>query len=140
MVPAITVPRRRGSRLRDQAGQATVEMALVLPFLLLLLLGIAEFGRLLSAYLTVQNAAREGARYGITIYGDAGFDGKVEAKVKEHMATLPDYDAGTQVTVGPPSPRQPGDDLWVNVRYDFKFMVPFFVPDVTVHSAVYMRI
>ena len=47
-------------------GQSLVEFALILPILLLLLLGIIEGGRIIWAYITVQNAAREAARYAVT--------------------------------------------------------------------------
>ncbi|MCC6957615.1 MAG: hypothetical protein B6D39_00620 [Anaerolineae bacterium UTCFX2] len=47
-------------------GQAMVEFALALPILLLMLFGIIEFGRLLQAWLTVQNSARFGLRYLVT--------------------------------------------------------------------------
>ncbi|MCI0519247.1 MAG: pilus assembly protein [Chloroflexi bacterium] len=47
-------------------GQAIVEFALALPVLLLLLFGVIEFGRLLQAWLTVQNAARFGLRFAVT--------------------------------------------------------------------------
>ena len=53
------------SWLRDDHGQALVEMALVLSILLLLLTGIVEFGRVLSAQLVVSHASREGARIGV---------------------------------------------------------------------------
>jgi Flp pilus assembly protein TadG len=43
-------------------GQAVVETALLLPILLLLLIGIAEFGFILYAHVQVSNAAREAAR------------------------------------------------------------------------------
>jgi Flp pilus assembly protein TadG len=39
-----------------------VEFALVLPILLLLLVGIVEFGRVYNAQVSIQGAAREGAR------------------------------------------------------------------------------
>ncbi len=42
-----------------------VELALILPILLLIVLGLVEFGRALFIYTVVSNAAREGARYGI---------------------------------------------------------------------------
>jgi Flp pilus assembly protein TadG len=48
-----------------QAGQSLVEFALVLPLLLILLLGIIEFGLLLYDQAVITNAAREGARAGI---------------------------------------------------------------------------
>jgi hypothetical protein len=46
-------------------GQATVEFALVILLLMLLLFGIIDFSRLFFAYATMSNGVREGARYGI---------------------------------------------------------------------------
>jgi Flp pilus assembly protein TadG len=43
-------------------GQALVEMALILPVLLLLLMGIVQFGIIFSGQIAVASAAREGAR------------------------------------------------------------------------------
>jgi len=45
-------------------AQGMVEFAMTLPLLLLLILGIIEFGRLLFVYSSVISAAREAARYG----------------------------------------------------------------------------
>ena len=59
---AAPVPPARASALRDEQGAAAVEMALVLPLLLLLLFGIIDFGRVLNAQITLTEAAREGAR------------------------------------------------------------------------------
>ncbi len=47
-------------------GQAILEFALALPVLLLILFGVIEFGRLVQAWMTVQNAARFGLRYAVT--------------------------------------------------------------------------
>ena len=47
-------------------GQALTEFALILPLLLLLILGIIEGARLIWAYITLQNAAREAARYAVS--------------------------------------------------------------------------
>ncbi|KRF08447.1 pilus assembly protein TadE [Arthrobacter sp. Soil782] len=47
---------------RDDRGAVAVEMALLLPVLVLLLLGIMEFGRAYNAQVTLTNAAREGVR------------------------------------------------------------------------------
>lgn len=41
-----------------------VEMALLLPVLLIILIGAVDLGRVFYSYITVTNAAREGARYG----------------------------------------------------------------------------
>ncbi|MEO6223194.1 MAG: TadE/TadG family type IV pilus assembly protein [Vicinamibacterales bacterium] len=48
----------------EQAAQL-VEFALVLPMLLLVVLGIAEFGFIFQRYEVVTNAAREGARMAV---------------------------------------------------------------------------
>jgi len=48
-------------RERHPRGQSLVEFALVLPMLLVLLLGIADFGRVFAAGITLESAARNGA-------------------------------------------------------------------------------
>jgi Flp pilus assembly protein TadG len=50
---------------RSDEGQAVVEFALVVPVLLLLVLGVFEFGRAWSAHQAVTDAAREGARLAV---------------------------------------------------------------------------
>lgn len=47
-----------------EKGQGLVEFALILPFLLVLIVGIVEMGVVLNRQITVINAAREGARFG----------------------------------------------------------------------------
>ena len=49
--------------IKQNKGQTVVEFALVLPVLIFLLLAIMEGGRIFAAYLELQNAARDGARY-----------------------------------------------------------------------------
>ena len=50
---------------RAERGSALVELALALPMLILVLVGIVEFGRAVNAYVTISGAAREGARYAV---------------------------------------------------------------------------
>ena len=50
--------------LRDDIGQAFVELALILPIFVLLLVGAAELGHLAYASIEVSNAARAGVQYG----------------------------------------------------------------------------
>src|SRR3954466_15109140 len=49
-------------RIRAQEGQAAAEMALVLPFLVAILLAIAQFGVAFNNYITLTDATRAGAR------------------------------------------------------------------------------
>jgi Flp pilus assembly protein TadG len=48
---------------RAEQGQNLVELALVLPLLILILAGTLDLGRVFYGYIAVTNAAREGARY-----------------------------------------------------------------------------
>lgn len=49
---------------RAEDGQNIVEFALLLPLLMYILMGIIQFGFIFAAYLTLNNAVREGARWG----------------------------------------------------------------------------
>lgn len=55
--------KKRTKRL-GESGQALVEFAIVTPMLLLLVLGIVDFGRAFYTYHVMIDAAREGARMG----------------------------------------------------------------------------
>ncbi len=55
--------RGRSRRLRGlQRGQGLLELAMVLPFLLLILIGVIDLGRVFFAYAAISNAAYEAAR------------------------------------------------------------------------------
>jgi TadE-like protein len=77
---------RRG--LREMRGQALVEFALVLPILLLLLLGLLDFGRAVAAYNAVSNGATSGARVAIVDQNEA----EVIAAVESEAIGLRDVD------------------------------------------------
>ena len=55
----------RSRRTIRRRGQALVEFALIAPILILLVMGIVEFGRVFMAQQTITSASREGARTGI---------------------------------------------------------------------------
>jgi Flp pilus assembly protein TadG len=92
------------NRDRDtQRGQSVVELALILPILLFLFLGIADFARLYTTMLTVEAAAREAADFG-TLYpwyweGDPADSTSNHAKTVQGMrdraclasSNLPEY-------------------------------------------------
>ena len=65
--------KRSASRLRSRGtpgssrgakGQSTVEMAVITPFLVLVLLTAADFGRMFYMSVELRGAARAGAQYG----------------------------------------------------------------------------
>jgi Flp pilus assembly protein TadG len=72
-----TAMRSRGS---DERGAVLVEFALSLPLLVLLIVGIFDFGFLFQEYQVVTNAAREGARMAVlTGYSDTDVQNRVAA-------------------------------------------------------------
>ena len=93
-----------------------VEFALVVPVMLLILLGIADLGRIYTTMMNVESAAREAADFGTTLgagrWSDAGtvrVDTIAEMKRRACVAAsdLPDYvgddPSGTVVTCTNPS-------------------------------------
>jgi Flp pilus assembly protein TadG len=76
-----------------QRGTAAVEFALVLPFLLLLMLGVVELGRYSLFNVVVANAARAGAVYGaqdLTAFGNgAGITDAVQQDGVSGLVSTP---------------------------------------------------
>jgi len=75
----------------QQRGTALIEMAMVLPLLTLLLLGVVNMGIVIREHQILQNAAREGARYStlqanrIDEAGDATAQALVLTKIKTRV-------------------------------------------------------
>jgi Flp pilus assembly protein TadG len=108
------------SWLKDDSGQALVEMALVLSMLLFLLTGIVEFGRVLSAQLVVSHASREGARIGVV----GAADEFIIQRVMDAAGTLDTEKV--VITVSPsPGERLRGSQLTVRVQYPVDIVMPF---------------
>lgn len=61
--PASRRPARRGAGRTRRRGQSTVEFALLLPVLLMLVVVALDFGRVFFTYVQLTNAAREAAAY-----------------------------------------------------------------------------
>ena len=74
-------------RLRRNQGQALIEYLLVLPMVFLLLVNVVNFGGFFYAFITVANAARAGADYGI-LGGASVASGHIAAVSASQIATL----------------------------------------------------
>lgn len=110
---------------RDDRGVALMEMALTLPLLLLISVGILEFGRAFQTWQIVTNAAREGARVAVL----PGInDSMVTARVNEYIqAGVLDAGVTPTVTINRAATISYGtgnaSGSQVIVSYPFKFMV-----------------
>jgi Flp pilus assembly protein TadG len=74
--------------IRDDIGQALVELALMFPIFILLLVGAAEFGRLAYAAIEVSNAARAGASYGSQTHITASDFANIELAATQDAANI----------------------------------------------------
>jgi Flp pilus assembly protein TadG len=73
-----------GVRRLSERGIAVTEMALLVPLLLLLAIGVAEFGRVFYTAITLSHAARAGVQYGAQNNAKSGdFSGMVKAAQDE---------------------------------------------------------
>lgn len=73
--------RRRAAGSTGHRGQSLVEFALVFPVFVLLLSGMIDFGMGLYSYMTIINAARDGARLGATACSAGPCSSAVSARV-----------------------------------------------------------
>jgi len=77
---------RLGRRLREERGQAIVEFLITIPALLLLVVGILEFGTAWRTNQVLTNTAREGARIAV-LPSPAGTIGNVTAAIDTRLAS-----------------------------------------------------
>ena len=92
---------RRSSWTFSNKGQAVIEFALVLPFLLLLALGVVEFGRAWMTMNILTSAAREGARIAAVVGAEEDpirHPGKPRPEVEERVLSVL---AAARVPAGP---------------------------------------
>jgi Flp pilus assembly protein TadG len=86
-------------RGRSENGAELIEFALVFPLLLLLVLGMVDFGFLFQRYEVLTNAAREGARMAsLPNYSNADVQGRICAYIQT---------GGLAVTGSCPNPSNP---------------------------------
>jgi Flp pilus assembly protein TadG len=99
-----------------------VEMAIMLPLLLLILFAIIEFGLLAGGYMIIHDLARDGVRYGVV--------GMSDEKIKDFIAK-DEYNndsflniENSDITITPAT-RKVGEPLKVKINYDMKISTPF---------------
>lgn len=106
-----------------QRGDAIVEFTLVLPILLLILFGILEVGRVLDAWIVVQNAAREGARVGTLATSTADANTNAQQASTSYLQTA--FASRTDVDNSIVTPVVSTDAVQVSVEADIHIYTPF---------------
>lgn len=114
-------------RLRSERGAELIEMALILPVLLLVLMGIVEFGFMFMRFVVITNAANEGARVAILPSYQAG-DAEARATTYAYTSGVPN---GTVTAVMTPNIGLPegarcatGRRVTVTHAYQFSYLNP----------------
>ncbi|WP_051292914.1 TadE/TadG family type IV pilus assembly protein [Citrifermentans bremense] len=110
----------------DQKGQAMVELALLLPLLLLIVFGITEFGRAFYIKNALTNAAREGARRASVTSTDPTVDPALTT-LRGHVkdaCTFPVTPEAIAIESTSTPPQHGVSTITVTVPYDFVFMYP----------------
>jgi Flp pilus assembly protein TadG len=120
-----------------ERGAAVVEFALVVPVLLLLVLGIAEFGRAYNIQSIISGAAREGVRT-MALENDTG---AARAATRSAAPTLQLGDG--QIAVSPGRCPEPGTgsavSATVTVTYRMAFVTNLFPSSLTLTGVGVMR-
>ena len=133
-------PKKFLGRWSKRRGVATVEFALTVPILFLVVFGLIEIGRGLMVDQLLSNAARDGARS--AILGGATVS-DVETAVNSYLAGS--YVSGAVVTVTPDplTLAQGGDPVTVAVSVPYSAIswipTPKYLQGITLESAVTMR-
>lgn len=130
--------------LRSESGQAAVEFALVLPLLLVVLLGMIDFGFGFNYWIQQTQLASTGARYAAVSSAPGG--GTVQAYVRSR-ATAVLRDGGTrqiadplQVCIDYPDPAKVGDPVTVEVKTTYNWMPFLEVGSAPIGAKATMRL
>ena len=116
---------------RNDRGAAVVEFAIVMPLLVALLVGIAEFGRAYYVQTTLSGAAREGVRV------MALKDSPSAAKSAAISAAEPLAIAAGQIAV--PANCSAGSNATVTISYTMPFITGLFGSSIGLTGKGVMR-
>ena len=106
---------------RNERGQSLAEFAIILPLLLIILAGVLDLGRLYYAYVSVTDAAAEGASYAAISPTDS--DG-IHKRAQEASGGQVRLEPGA-VQVEFPESTASGSPVIVTVNYTFTLLTPF---------------
>lgn len=113
MIKTLTIHKSR--------GQSLVEFALVLPVLLMLMMGVLDFGRVFFTLVALHDAADEGATYAAIRPNDLS---GVQERAAEASTELVPVDP-TTVAIVYPGTLAVGQPITVTVSFPFELYTPF---------------
>ncbi|HEX8511258.1 MAG TPA: TadE family protein [Propionibacteriaceae bacterium] len=126
-------------RQNRERGAAAVEFALVVPLLLMLMLGIAEFGRAYSTQTILSGAAREGVRVmALQNSTSAARTAAIAAAAPTLSLTTSQIGITTSPTSTPISCAS-GGQTTITITYSMPYLSDFFGSSITLKGTGVMR-
>ena len=108
---------------KNQKGQSMVELALILPVIMLIICAVLEGGWMFSNQLMIANASREGARMGVIYSKNADHLQLIRDEVLSIIPSFAQDNVSVFVSYSNPiSPRS--GDVSVNVTYNVNPLTP----------------
>jgi hypothetical protein len=119
---------------RQTKGQSLVEMALILPILLLVIFGIVDLGYYVYGYATIYQAARNGSEKASQVPPTTDNVGNtsdpctnaVLVAVAQGAVLFPDIKNATQISYPAGNVREIGQPVQVGIVYDIEPLTPLF--------------
>jgi len=105
---------------KGERGQSLVEFALIVPLFLLLVFAIVDFGMGFYSWITVTNAAREGARFGVVGADSAA----ITDRVNDTAGSLSGPNLTITVDNATDQGGVSGEELSVSVDYEYELITP----------------
>jgi Flp pilus assembly protein TadG len=103
-------------RLSDDRGAALAELALVLPLVLVLVLGMLDFGKAFNEWIDETHLANEGARFAVVNRNPGS------GTLQQYISDQADF-AGAEVCISYPSGTSLiGDPVEVKVQYTYNWL------------------
>jgi Flp pilus assembly protein TadG len=109
------------NKMTNERGQTMTEFALVLPILVVLMLGIVQFGLAFNNYVTLTDAVRAGARKAAVSRNASDPAGTCRAAV---LAAAPNLDqTDLESNLSCVSSWAPGSDVTVHADYEYNIKI-----------------
>jgi Flp pilus assembly protein TadG len=123
----------------NKKGQSMVEMALILPLIIMLFMGMVEFSRIFGSYLLITHASREGAR--MASIGRTDEEVRTNVTNKVNILNVSEL----QIIFTPEDDsRITGEDVRVCVKYKLQIYAPVISSIVSnpfeMEANTYMRV
>jgi Flp pilus assembly protein TadG len=125
-------------RLRGERGASAVEFAFIVPVLLILVLGIVEFGHAFQVQGTLSAAAREGVRL-MALQNDPV---AARAAARNAAGSLNPGITDTQISISPlscPTLNAGSTSVRLTISYPMPYLTGFFGEDVDLTGTGVMR-